>query len=293
MRQLSNPRLRGLPRSGGRWWRVLAAALLLTSTAAAARVAGAAPAQALGTYTLTGKGLDSCTAPSLNQMSNFWRNTPYWYWGIYIGGNQRSCSQPNLTASWISSVTSQGWRLLPLWVGPQDPCEHGFGSYISTNTTTAYSQGKNEAAAAYNAWTGTLGQSVDTPIDYDLEYNGHTITSTCLAAMQSFISGWVFQLHIAPAQVAGVYTSSSGGDLNAFASIANVPDFIDGADYNGNPSTADLAGIPSGNWVNHQRHKQYAGGHNETWNGSTINVDSRCANAAVYATGDEFAGEGC
>jgi hypothetical protein len=43
--------------------------------------------------------------------------------------------------------------------------------------------------------------------------------------------------------------------------------------------------VPSSDWVNQQRHKQYQGGHNETWNGSTINVDSDCANSWVYSTG--------
>lgn len=285
-------------------WRWLRAAIAVAVAAAATfavQLTTVAPASADGSFQVLGQGLDSCAAPSLTQMANFWHSTPYWYWGIYIGGNERACSQPNLTASWISTVTngsangiSMQWRLLPIWVGPQNPCEPGFGNYISLNTSTAYSQGQSEAIAAYNMWVGTLGQNSNTPIDYDMEFTGGTITSGCLAAIRSFMQGWVVQLHVAPAQIAGVYTSTCGGEINTFASIGNPPDFIDGASYDGDKSTSDLPCVPSGNWVFQQRHKQYAGGHNETWNGSTINVDSRCANSYVYGTsGFQDTGEGC
>src|SRR6266508_1010027 len=244
------------------------------------------PAHAAGAYKLQGKGLDSCAAPSTTKMADFWSGTPYWYWGIYIGGSQRACSQPNLTSSWINTVMSgstMNWRLLPLWVGRQDPCQPGFGSYISLNTSTAYNQGKAEAGSAYLTWTSTLGQSSSTPIVYDMEYTGGTITSSCLAAMKSFINGWVYQLHLAPAQKAGVYTSACA-KLDAFSTIANVPDFIDAADWDGDSHTSNISCVPSNHWIYQQRHKQYRGSHNETWNGSTINVDSRCANSWTYAT---------
>jgi Rv2525c-like, glycoside hydrolase-like domain len=284
-----------------RWPRAALAVVVAAAPALAMQLATVSPASARGSFQLLGEGLDSCTAPSATQMANFWHNTPYWYWGIYIGGNERACSQPNLTASWISTVTSgsangisMAWKLLPIWVGPQDPCEPGFGSYISLNTSTAFNQGKSEAISAYNVWVGTLGQNSDTPINYDMEFSGGTITSSCLAAIRSFIEGWVVQLHVAPAQKAGVYTSTCGGDISTFATIANPPDFIDGASYDGVRSTSDLPCVSSSFWVNQQRHKQYAGGHNETWNGSTINVDSRCANSWVYgASGAQDTAEGC
>lgn len=248
------------------------------------------PASAAGSFQLLGEGLDSCAAPSTAQMANFWNNTPYYSWGIYIGGDERGCAQANLTASWISTVTSgtvngvpMAWKLMPIWVGPQDPCESGFGNYISLNTTTAFSQGENEAASAYVEWTSNLGQNSDTPIVYDMEFTGQSISSSCLAAMQSFISGWVYQLHLAPAQKAGLYTSTCA-DLSSFASIANVPDFVWGASWGTGTSTSDLPCVPSGYWVNQQRHKQYQGGHNETWNGTTLSVDSDCANSWMYAT---------
>ncbi len=38
--------------------------------------------------------------------------------------------------------------------------------------------------------------------------------------------------------------------------------------------------VASTHWTSHQRHKQYQGAHNATYNGVTLNIDSRCADAA-------------
>jgi hypothetical protein len=259
----------------------LAAAVLL-GVSALSGAAPAIPAQA-GTpqsELLVGEGLDSCTAPSLSQMTAFWTSTPYSAWGVYIGGEDRACSQPNLTASWVSAVTTQGWHLLPLWVGPQNPCVPGY-DHFSTNTSTAYSQGQAQAVSAYNALVA-LGISSNAPVIYDLETGG-TSTSACISATESFVQGWVNQLHVAPAQSAGVYTSTCGGFMDDFATLSPPPDFIDGASWDGNPSTSTMSCVSSGHWVDHQRHKQYEGGHNETWNGVTLNVDSTCSNAPTVA----------
>jgi hypothetical protein len=274
-----------------RWSRGLFATVLAVSAIVGVDGRAAVSAGAAGSFQLLGEGLDSCVAPPAAQMANFWNRSPYNYWGVYIGGDQRACAQPNLTASWIKTVTSgsangipMAWKLLPLWVGPQDPCEAGFGSYLSLDPSTATSQGRSEAVAAYKVWTGTLGQSSDTPIVYDMEVSSGTITPGCRAAIKSFINGWDYQLHRVPAQKAGVYTSTCAGDIDAFSSIANVPDFIDAANYSSGRSTGNLPCVSSTHWTHQQRHKQYAGSHDETWHGTKINVDSRCANSWVYAT---------
>jgi hypothetical protein len=254
----------------------LAAAALMVIGLATGPARAAAPKSEL----LVGKSLDSCTAPSTAQMSAFWSNTPYSGWGIYIGGEDRACGQPNLTAAWVTSVTNQGWHLLPLWVGPQNPCVPGF-DHFSTSTSTAYSQGETQAKAAYNALVA-LGIAADSPIIYDLETGGSS-TTACINATKSFVQGWVDQLAVAPAQPSGVYTSTCGGFMDQFASIARPPDFIDGASWDGNPSTSSMSCVSSGHWTQHQRHKQYQGGHNETWNGVTLNVDSDCSNGPSVA----------
>src|ERR1700722_15100799 len=257
-----------------RWGLLLAAGLLVAGQLTPA--VAATP----GNELLVGEGLDSCTAPSVSQMSAFWSNTPYSAWGVYIGGEDRACSQPNLTASWVSSVTAQGWHLLPLWVGPQNPCVPGY-DHFSTNTSTAYSQGVQQALDSYSALT-SLGIGSNSPVIYDLETGGAS-TTTCIDATKSFIHGWVNQVAGGAAQWAGGSTPPCGGFMDAFASLSPPPDFIDGADWDGNPSTGTLSCVSSGHWTEHQRHKQYEGGHNETYNGVTLNVDSTCSNGPTVA----------
>src|SRR5512144_1618733 len=69
----------------------------------------------------TGLAFDTCTAPTLAQMTA-WKASPYKAVGIYIGGVNRTCAQPQLTAAWVTSVTAMGWRLVPIYLGLQAPC---------------------------------------------------------------------------------------------------------------------------------------------------------------------------
>ncbi len=42
--------------------------------------------------------------------------------------------------------------------------------------------------------------------------------------------------------------------------------------------------VNPGYWIYGQRHKQYNGSHNETWNGVTLNVDNNSSYGPVYTT---------
>jgi Rv2525c-like, glycoside hydrolase-like domain len=75
----------------------------------------------------TGQGFDACTAPSVAQMQAWRQQSPYRAIGIYIGGSDRACAQPNLTASWVSRQQQAGWHFIPIYVGPQA----GFGEISS------------------------------------------------------------------------------------------------------------------------------------------------------------------
>src|ERR1700754_974540 len=102
--------------------RLVTVLVLTTAGAVLVPSAAVAPASAAGTVKLTGYGADTCTAPSETQMRAFWTNTPYSYWGVYIGGADRACAQPNLTRTWVSHMLTMGWDLMPIWVGRQNPC---------------------------------------------------------------------------------------------------------------------------------------------------------------------------
>lgn len=248
-------------------------------------VGPAAPAQAA--YGISkGMGVDGCGITT-SEAQALWSNTPYYNFGLYLGGSAAGCP---ISGSYASTILGQGWSALPLWVGPQAPCS-GYRSTFSYDGATAFNQGKTEALSSYNVIHGWGWNTDSAPIIYDLE-GFNTGNSSCLNAAKQFISGWTYQMHVAPAQKAGVYGSTCGSGLGSYASIANVPDFIDGADWNGNKSTSNMACIPSDTWVFSQRHKQYQGDHNETWNGVTVTIDSDCSNGPVYPKGDN-ANEGC
>src|SRR5271165_680573 len=91
-------------------------------------VAMASPAPPPATYAagasatmFTGLAFDTCTAPPLSSMAA-WQASPYHALGVYIGGIDRHCPQPQLTAPWVTAVAVQGWRLIPIYKGLQAPC---------------------------------------------------------------------------------------------------------------------------------------------------------------------------
>ena len=143
-------------------------------------------------------GFDACAAPSQSNMATWWTSSPFFDSGVYIGGNSRGCTNPNLTSSWVTQIQSQGWGIMPLWAGPQAPCAcrpgmspcTPFPHVFSNNVTTAQSQGVTQANSAASA-ASALGLS-DTVIYYDMEQYD---SSQCGAAVKAFVSGWVNQLH--------------------------------------------------------------------------------------------------
>jgi peptidoglycan hydrolase-like protein with peptidoglycan-binding domain len=223
--------------------------------------------------TFKGRGFDACTAPSASQMQA-WLSSPYRAVGVYIGGVSRACSQPNLTASWVSTQVAAGWHLISIHVGLQAPCT-GFSNRISTDPATATSQGRSAASDAVSK-AQALGIPQGSVLYNDMEGYDNTNT-TCRTAVLSFLSGWTQRLH-EQFYGSGVYSSVSSGirDLaSVYSSTSRArPDHIWFAWWNGVADTNGGSFFASKYWVNHERLHQYAGGHNETWGGVTINIDN-------------------
>ena len=218
-----------------------------------------------------GNGFDACTAPSTGAMSA-WLQSPYRFVGVYIGGSNRACSQPNLNTSWVSQVHGMGWGLIPTYVGLQAPCASGdVGARIDPNNP--FNQGIILAQDAVNQ-AGPLGLGAGTPIYYDMEAYD---PSACGQTVRSFISGWIAQLH-ANGYVAGMY-GSSGAGVNDIAAAQSDPtcncplDAIWFAHWNGDPTLSDSQYFSDSLWPNARIH-QFQGGHDESWGGVTINIDS-------------------
>jgi hypothetical protein len=224
------------------------------------------------------RGFDACAAPSLTTMSKWKTSSPYTSIGVYIGGANRACSQPNLTPSWVSSVHSQGWGLLPIWVGPQASCTTlSSTTKLSSDPVIAFFQGVNEAQLAADA-ANKLGLAWLAPIYYDME--GYPRGGTCSAVVQGFADGWVRQLN-ARGYLGAMYSSLCSGILDVAASAGmttKVPlNAVWIAAWNNNPQIYGFGSpcaLSDSQWNNHQRVHQYQGGHNESYGGVTINIDS-------------------
>jgi hypothetical protein len=245
------------------------AAGLVTAAALAACTPIAAPPPAPPTA-FTGLGFDTCAAPSTGQMGA-WLNSPYRAIGVYIGGGNRGCSQPNLTAGWVSTVVAWGWRLAPLYVGLQAPCS-GIGALI--NPADASREGTIAADdAALHAYL--LGLGAGTPIYFDMEAYNNT-DPVCSAAVVNFVNGWDYKLHLYGLR-AGFYSSAASGiaDQIRMVSVPGyvVPDAIWFAHWNSVPSVWGDPYVPDYLWAFHQRLHQYTGGHDENYAGVTLNID--------------------
>lgn len=105
-------------------------------------------------------------------------------------------------------------------------------------------------------------------------YTGPT-NSACLASVVRFVSGWTQRLHQLGYK-AGFYSSAASG-VSALvdavsAGIGPMPDHLWIAQWN-NQATAASSYVPDSYWPA-QRVHQYSGGHNESYGGVTLNIDS-------------------
>lgn len=240
-----------------------------------------APAPAPGPVSspeaFTGLGFDACAAPSARAMTA-WAASPYRGIGVYIGGSNRACSQPNLTAKWVEAQVAAGWHLIPTYVGLQAPTS-ACSSCAKLSTARAAQQGVEAASDAVEDAV-EIGMGPGSPIYFDME--AYTRTASASNAVLTFLSSWTSQLHTL-GYVSGAYSSSSSGiaDLGrAVGSGYTLPDHIWTANWNGQQNTLDPY-LPSTAWANHQRIHQYRGGHNESYGLTTINIDNNYVDGAT------------
>lgn len=247
---------------------VIALALLLL-VPASGRAAGSAARAGV----FSGYAFDACSAPSVASLQA-WTGSPYRAVGVYIGGTNRACNQPNLTASWVQTVTGMGWSLLPLYVGLQAPC-------VSQSGLAKISSALQGAAAADDAAAKALalGLPAGSPIWFDME--GYSASnSSCSNAVKGFLTAWDTELR-SRGFVPGVYGSAASTIRDAAALGSAKPDVVWIANWNGNTSVFGDPYVSDSLWANRQRVHQYKGGHKETYGGVTINIDSNVVDSIV------------
>lgn len=223
----------------------------------------------LGNY--HGFGFDACAAPSASYLSSWRRLSPYRAVGIYIGGSDRACAQPNLTAGWIRAEAADGWHFMPMYVGPQ--AEFGqLGQHPGHQGRAAAND------AAVQAERLDLGPG--TPLYYDMEAYGSGQAHAALA----FLSSWTSRLH-ALGYSSGVYGSSGSGVSylagQYFTRKYALPDVVFDALWNGRANTADPVFGP-GEWTDRRVH-QYAGNAVQSYGGDAMEIDQDFLNVMLSA----------
>jgi hypothetical protein len=234
-----------------------------------------------------GYGFDQCNAPTQSAMNAWLAQSPYLAVGIYISGASRACkAQPDLTPTWVSTQLRKGWKLLPITLGPQAPCNPRFPRYGDDRVidsdpgahghyATARSQGVAEAKKTVTA-AQALGIVAGSTMWYDLE--GFDVSNLrCRDASLAFLSAWTREIHTLH-YLSGVYSSAGSGiwmldqarldDPTAY----HLPDQIWIARWDGKANTSTTY-IKNDGWRPGGRMKQYVGGHDERWGGVTINID--------------------
>jgi Rv2525c-like, glycoside hydrolase-like domain len=249
--------------------------------ASASRSTAPRAATAARASVFTGFGFDACSAPSSRTMKAWRASSPYQAIGVYVGGINRACSQPNLTASWVAAQTEAGWHLLPLYVGRQAPSSD-CTSCATLSPSQAAAQG---AAAAVDAVAQAEGIAIGTgsPIYFDME--SYARSSSTTSATLAFLQAWTKKLH-ALGFGSGVYSSSASGIVDLAGKVGTsyvLPDELWIANWNGQKNTSDPT-VPAGAWSPHHRVHQYRGGHNETYGGVTINLDNNYVDGATVGT---------
>ncbi|MEP6903826.1 MAG: glycoside hydrolase domain-containing protein [Actinomycetota bacterium] len=224
------------------------------------------------------RGFDKCTAATSAQMQTWWNNSPFYDVNIYIGGSNRGCSQPQLTQTWVNTVSAQGWGLIPTWVGPQAPCTTctTCGKH-SADVPTAETEGRAQADLAIAA-LNNLGMTQGSIVYYDMERYADT---GCGDAVKSFLKGWTDRL-----KELGYKSGTYGSPFNANIDWINIApqsqmDAVWLARWNNVMSVWGVAPLPDTFWTNHQRIHQWLGPRDETWGGVTFNIDNNISDAPV------------
>jgi hypothetical protein len=261
----------------------------VTALCAAAVVATglplAAPAQAADRATpgsFTGFAFDACQAPTQAEM-NAWRtSSPYWGVGVYIGGSNRLCSQPDLDATWVRTQTNRGWRVLPIWVGPQAACT-GYDDVIDDRPGSSYAAARKQGR--HQAWVAArtsrdLGIARGSTLWYDMEDFPLQESDDCRRSALSFLSAWTRRLHEI-GFASGVYANVASA-IHALDYADTVsprayaePDQIWYAWHNDRADTRiDEKWVRPDSWTPHRRIHQYTLDHTAGYGGVSLDIDS-------------------
>lgn len=261
-------------------WATAGAAVVVGAGIAAQTSMAATTWPAQKTY--TGRAFDTCTAPSLSAM-RAWHTGFYGAAAVYVGGRNRGCAQPNLTASWVKSVNSMGWKLIPIYVGAQPPCQKSSNPEKLTASTAA-SLGATDARDAV-AKASALGMKAGSPIFLDME--PYDITNkACNDAVLTYVRSFTKNLR-AKTYRGGFYgfTSSSAKAVATATDRTDLPGNLWYALWDKQYTTTKDWPWKSTLYTSHSRGHQYMVNSKETRGGYTITVDRNAWDGPVAIIG--------
>lgn len=257
-----------------------AAAAALTTTIAGLAVAPAHAANRVTPGSFTGFAFDACQAPTQGQMDRWRTTSPFWAVGVYIGGAERLCAQPNLDKRWVTRQSTRGWKILPIWVGPQTSCS-GYGARIDAAPASSYSKARAQGRSSAYSATRTaraLGIPKRSTIWYDLE-DFDLAETHCRRSALSFLSAWTKRLHGLGyrsgvyANVAGAVHALDNADKLSSGSYL-MPDQIWYAWDNGRANTyIAKKWVRARSWAPHRRIHQYRLDTTATYGNVRLHVD--------------------
>ncbi|GGO86570.1 DUF1906 domain-containing protein [Wenjunlia tyrosinilytica] len=236
--------------------------------------------RAKGARIYSGRGFDTCTAPSLGVLTAWRRSSPYRAVGIYFGGRARACAQPRLTRAWVRSADRLGWRILPLYMGSQPPC--AWSSKKRKYPITHPSRdGRREALDAVSR-ARALGIDRRSPLYLDIE--GYGVTKlTCARKVLSYTQAWNKTVR-SKGYFTGFYSSASAGVMHMAAALAagkgNLPDVLWFARWNSLATLTEPL-VSRSRWIPHRRVHQYKGNVKERHGGRTLLIDRNRVDAPV------------
>ena len=105
--------------------------------------------------------------------------------GVYVGGANRACAQPNLTAGWVATVQGQGWGIIPTYVGLQAPCGTIRNKIDPAQAAPQGTQAADDAITQASA----LGFAPNDPVYFDMEAFP-TSDQGCIDAVKAFLQAW-------------------------------------------------------------------------------------------------------
>jgi hypothetical protein len=192
-----------------------------------------------------------------------------------------------------SGQQTAGWHLIPVYLGLRASCTTSNKKYRIDNTRAA-AQGRTTAEDAVTQ-ARALGLAAESVLVFDMEAY-RTDDAACRSGVLSFMSAWTARLHDL-GYLSGFYGSVGSGVADQVAAYNTVgyvrPDHLDLARWDQVVTVGDPA-VPVGYWSPHRRMKQYPGGHDETWGGVTITIDSDYVDVAPLppARFADFTGNG-